>query len=123
MMDSNSAETMATSNTTKPEYTLETLASNSNSSLDSSQLNLDTTDDFLSMNEHNLTSCGLGNRDGYTVLSPIFSTPAPSVNGNHSAEYFINNNPLMYESQNQELTNNFGEFTKNIQLKFLFLFE
>lgn len=107
MMDSNSAETMATSNT-KPEYTLETLASNSNSSLDSSQLNLDTTDDFMAMNENNLTNCGLGNRDGYTVLSPIFSTPAPSAMGNHPAEYFMNNNPLMYDAQNQELTNNFG---------------
>ncbi len=66
----------------KPEYTLETLASNSNSSFDSSQLNLDSTEDFITSNEMNIENCGLGNRDGYTVISPIqFSTPAPSING------------------------------------------
>ena len=32
-----------------------------------------------------LDGLGLGNREGYTVLSPdLFSTPAPSVNGNGS---------------------------------------
>ena len=58
----------------KPEYTLETLESNSNSSFNSSQYN----DDFIAMNQSNLSSCGLEHRDGYTVLSPILSS-APSV--------------------------------------------
>ncbi len=84
----------------KPEYTLETLASNSNSSFDSSQLNLDSTEDFITSNEMNIENCGLGNRDGYTVISPIqFSTPAPSINGSsmRGSGYNLNNhtNPII----------------------------
>jgi hypothetical protein len=68
----------------QPEYLLETLHSNSNSSFNSSQLNLDTSNYDLT-NDSNLDGLGLGNREGYTVLSPdLFSTPAPSVNGNGS---------------------------------------
>lgn len=75
-----------TSPTKQPEYLLETLHSNSNSSFNSSQLNLDTSNyDFNSLNDSNLDGLGLGHRDGYTILSPaLFSTPAPSVNGNES---------------------------------------
>lgn len=84
---------------TKPEYTLETLASNSNSSFNSSQLNLDSTEDFIASNEHNIENCGLGSRDGYTVLSPLqFSTPAPSMNGStrHSGYNLSNHtNPII----------------------------
>ena len=69
-------------NGAKPEYVLETLGSNSNSSLDSSQAIFDPnseSDEFYISNENNLTNCGLANRDGYTVLRPVFSTPLTST--------------------------------------------
>ncbi len=66
----------------KSEYLLETLTSNSNSSFNSSQNNLDVNsenENFLISNEANLINCGLENRNGYTILKPVFSTPVGSV--------------------------------------------
>lgn len=86
----------------QPEYTLETLEDNSSSSINSSHLNLDSNEDFLTSNENNISNCGLSNRDGYTVLSPLlspppmFSTPVPSRKSSIiSSTYNLNSNPIL----------------------------